>query len=283
MPEALLESELFGHERGAFTGAERKRIGKFEQCSGGTLFLDEIGDMTPLTQAKVLRALQDQTFERGGGNETVRTDVRVVAATNRDLEAMVAAGRFRRDIYYRLNVFEICLPPLRDRGDDLVLLVQHLVRRFGRELGKDVREVPDETLAALRAYPWPGNVRELQSALKQAILTTSGPRLRPEHLPPAVRAGEPTTPTPAADPDGTGLTGFIRERLAAGTTDLYGEVIGRAERQLFVEALAHTGYNLSKAARTLGISRTTLRAKMAALGIALDRTTVLEAVDPDVP
>ena len=283
IPESLLESELFGHEKGSFTGADRKRVGKFEQAHGGTLFLDEIGDMTPLTQAKVLRALQDQTFERVGGNETVRTDVRVVAATNRDLEAMVAAGRFRRDLYYRLNVFEICLPPLRDRGDDLVLLVQHLVRRFGRELGKDVREVPDETLAALRAYPWPGNVRELQSALKQAILTTSGPRLRPEHLPPAVRAGEPTTPTPAADPDGTGLTGFIRERLAAGTTDLYGEVIGRAERQLFVEALAHTGYNLSKAARTLGISRTTLRAKMAALGIALDRTTVLEAVDPDVP
>jgi DNA-binding NtrC family response regulator len=281
IPESLLESELFGHEKGAFTGADRKRVGKFEQAHGGTLFLDEIGDMTPLTQAKVLRALQDQTFERVGGNETVKTDVRVIAATNRDLEAMVAAGRFRRDLYYRLNVFEICLPPLRDRGDDLTLLIHHLVRRFGRELGKDVREVPDETLAVLRAYPWPGNVRELQSALKQAILTASGPRLRPEHLPPAVRAGEPTTPTPMADPDATGLTGFIRERLSAGSTDVYAEVIGRAERQLFVEVLAHAGYNLSKAARTLGISRTTLRAKMAALGIALDRTTVLEAVDSE--
>jgi DNA-binding NtrC family response regulator len=281
IPEALLESELFGHEKGAFTGADRRRIGKFEQANGGTLFLDEIGDMTPLTQAKVLRVLQDQAFERVGGGELVRTDVRVIAATNRDLEGMVTAGRFRQDLYYRLNVFTIHLPPLRDRGDDLSLLVHHLVRRFSRELGKDVRDVPDETLAVLRRYPWPGNVRELQSVLKQALLNAAGPSLRPEFLPAGVR-GEGPAAAPAGD-DVAGLTGFIRERLAAGGTDLYTEVIGRVERQLFLAALAHADYNLSRTARTLGISRTTLRAKMAALGIALDRTPAVEENEGDGP
>ena len=278
IPESLLESELFGHEKGAFTGADRKRVGKFEQCHGGTLFLDEIGDMTPLTQAKVLRVLQDQTFERVGGSEPVTTDVRVIAATNRDLERMVAVGRFRQDLYYRLNVFTIQLPPLRDRGDDLPLLVHHLVRRFARELGKDVRDVPDETLALLRRYSWPGNVRELQSVLKQALLNTAGPSLRPEFLPAVVRGEEVTAST---GDEVAGLTGLIRERLAAGGTDVYAEVIGRVERLLFLEALTHTEYNLSRTARALGISRTTLRAKMASLGIALGRTTTIGEADTD--
>src|SRR5262249_20262103 len=154
------------HERGAFTGADRRRIGKFEQCSGGTLFLDEVGDMSPLTQSKMLRLLQEQRFERLGGNETIQTDVRVLAATNRDLEAMVARGRFRRDLYSRLGVFTIRRPPLGERGDDLPLLVQHYLRRFDRELGKDVQAVAPEVLELLRRYPWPGNVRELQSVLK---------------------------------------------------------------------------------------------------------------------
>src|SRR5438105_13158820 len=144
IPESLLESELFGHEKGAFTGADRKRIGKFEQCSGGTLFLDEIGDMTPLTQTKVLRVLQDQQFERVGGNETSRTDVRLIAATNRDLERLIAAGQFRGDLFYRLNVYTIQLPPLRERLDDLPLLVGHFLKRFGLELGKEVQSIaPD--------------------------------------------------------------------------------------------------------------------------------------------
>src|SRR6516162_283494 len=146
IPEALLESELFGHEKGAFTGAERKRIGKFEQCNGGTLFLDEIGDMPLATQAKILRLLQDQSFERVGGNETVRTDVRLIAATHRDLKAWSDGGKFRADLYYRLSVFTIPLPPLRERGDDLPLLVQHFLRRFSCELGREVREVAPEAL-----------------------------------------------------------------------------------------------------------------------------------------
>src|SRR5205807_5176457 len=183
IPENLLESELFGHEKGAFTGADRRRIGKFEQVSGGTLFLDEVADMTALTQAKLLRLLQEQRFERLGGNETVQTDVRVLAATNRDLGAEVAAGRFRRDLYYRLSVFTIHLPPLRERGDDLALLVQHYLRRFSRELGKDVQGVSPEALAILQAYAWPGNVRELQSVLKQALLRAAGPVLVPDFLP----------------------------------------------------------------------------------------------------
>ena len=179
----MLESELFGHEKGAFTGADRRRIGKFEQCNGGTLFLDEIGDMPPATQAKMLRVLQEQAFERVGGNETIRTDVRLIAATHRDLKAWSEEGKFRPDLYYRLGVFTIHLPPLRERGDDLLMLVQYYLRRFNRELGREVREVAPEGLERLRGYPWPGNIRELQSVLKQALLKASGPVLLPAFLP----------------------------------------------------------------------------------------------------
>src|SRR5947199_3086564 len=161
IPENLLESELFGHEKGAFTGADRRRIGKFEQCNGGTLFLDEIGDMPLALQAKILRLLQEQAFERLGGNETVHTDVRLIAATNIDLENAVVLGRFRRDLYFRLNVFTIRLPPLRERGEDLDRLVSYYVKRFARNFDKVVQEVAPATVDLLRQYPWPGNVREL--------------------------------------------------------------------------------------------------------------------------
>src|SRR5262249_27961291 len=187
IPENLLESELFGHEKGAFTGAERRRIGKFEQCHGGTLFLDEIGDMPLGLQAKILRLLQDQSFERVGGNETVRTDVRLIAATHRDLKAWSDEGKFRPDLYYRLSVFTIPLPALRERGDDLPMLVQHYLRRFSRDLGREVREITPEALGLLRRYPWPGNIRELQGVLKQAILQATGPVLIPAFLPESVR------------------------------------------------------------------------------------------------
>src|SRR5207253_1379377 len=183
IPENLLESELFGHEKGAFTGADRRRIGKFEQVSGGTLFLDEIGDMPLALQAKILRLLQDQSFERVGGNETVRTDVRLIAATHRDLKAWSAEEKFRPDLYHRLSVFTIHLPPLRERGDDLAMLAQHYLRRFSRELGREVRELAPEALERLRDYAWPGNIRELQSVLKQALLQASGSVLLPAFLP----------------------------------------------------------------------------------------------------
>jgi two-component system nitrogen regulation response regulator GlnG len=270
IPENLLESELFGHEKGAFTGADRKRIGKFEQCHGGTLFLDEIGDMTPLTQAKILRVLQGQEFERVGGNEPIRADVRVVAATNRDLETMVAEGTFRGDLYYRLNVYTIKLPPLRDRGDDLPLLAEHFVRRFARELGKDVRSVSPEAMEVLRRYPWPGNVRELQSVVKQALLGTTGPVVLPEFLPPAVRreggpAGE------GAEFDFGGLTAYVEGQLQAGSTSLYADYQRLTDRHLLALVLRHTGGNLSQASRTLGITRATLRTKLAALGLTVER------------
>src|SRR4051812_3623339 len=216
IPENLLESELFGHEKGAFTGADRQRIGKFEQASGGTVFLDEIGDMTPLTQTKILRVLQGQEFERVGGNEPIRADVRVVAATNRDLEKMVAEGTFRGDLYYRLNVYTVRLPALRDRGGDLTLLTEHFVRRYARELGKEARGVSPEAMEILRRYPWPGNVRELQSVVKQALLGTTGPVVLPEFLPAAVRRGENGTAESAFDYGG--LTAYVEDQLRAGST-----------------------------------------------------------------
>ena len=174
LPETLLESELFGHERGSFTGADKRRIGKFEQVNGGTIFLDEIGDMTSATQSKVLRLLQDGTFERVGSNETIRVDVRVIAATNKDLETMVEEGGFRQDLYYRLKVFTIELPSLRQRTDDLSLLVEHFIKLFNRDLGKNVRSIAPEAMRMLEQYEWPGNIRELQSAMKYALVRSVG-------------------------------------------------------------------------------------------------------------
>ncbi len=268
IPEALLESELFGHEKGAFTGAERKRIGKFEQCSGGTIFLDEIGDMPPILQAKVLRVLQDQQFERLGGNETVRTDVRLIAATNIDLEEAVASGRFRRDLYFRLNVFTIRLPPLRERGEDLDRLVGYYVRRFSREFDKPVQVAP-QTVELLRRYPWPGNVRELQSVLKQALLQMRGQVLLPEALPEHLRAPG-SVPAPGS-PAGFDWDSYVAGRLAAGTEELYAEALELMERELLVRVLRHTQGNQVKAARILGITRGSVRSKIKALGISIER------------
>ncbi len=284
IPEALLESELFGHEKGAFTGAERRRIGKFEQCSGGTIFLDEIGDMPPALQAKLLRVLQEQAFERLGGNETVHTDVRLLAATNIDLDSSVIQGRFRRDLYYRLGGFGIALPPLRERGEDLPLLVEHLLRRFSREMGKEVQRASPEALEVLRRYAWPGNVRELQSVLRQALLRAHGPVLLPDFLPP-LPVGETgqarqcrsspgemlvsrEAPVAAADPGAGGLEEFIGERLRADTTELYAEVRDRVDRQVLARVLEHTGGNQVLAARHLGITRGKLRKRLRDLGIS---------------
>jgi two-component system response regulator AtoC len=270
IPETLLESELFGHEKGAFTGADRKRIGKFEQCHGGTLFLDEVGDMSPATQARMLRLIQEQRFERVGGSETVQTDVRVIAATNQDLESLVERGRFRRDLYFRLNVFTIALPPLRDRGTDIGLLIDFFVTRFSQELGKPVAEIAPEALAALKAYPWPGNVRELQSVLKQALLRMRGSVLTADGLPETVtgQAGGP-----AGGPNGGfDWDAFVAERIAAGSEHLYAEGVERMEREVLIRVLRHTGGNQLQAARILGITRGSLRTKIRTLGISIART-----------
>jgi two-component system nitrogen regulation response regulator GlnG len=270
IPEALLESELFGHEKGAFTGADRRRIGKFEQCHGGTLFLDEIGDMSPLTQTKILRVLQNQEFERVGGNELIRTDVRLIAATNRDLQKMVAEGTFRGDLYYRLNVFTIQLPPLRERGDDIPLLAQHFVKRFSKELGKDVRTIAPETYELLKQYPWPGNIREFQSVLKQALLQATGPVLLPEFLSliqPRPAGGDEAAPSV----DLSGLSAFVKQRLAAGSQSLYAEYQALTDRHVLALVLDHTQGNLTQAAKLLGMTRATLRTKLQTLGLATEK------------
>jgi two-component system nitrogen regulation response regulator GlnG len=266
IPEALLESELFGHEKGAFTGAHGKRIGKFEQCQGGTLFLDEIGDMPLGSQAKILRVLQEQTFERVGGNETIRTDVRLLAATHRDLKAWSAEGKFRPDLYYRLNVFGIRLPPLRERGEDLPLLVHHYLRRFSRELGRGVQEIAPEALQRLRSYSWPGNIRELQSVLKQALLRARGSVLLPAFLPEPLRASE--DPASAMAPwEGAVLESFLRGRLGPDASDIYAEVHRQFDRVLLPRVLDYTRGSQLKAASLLGIARQTLRAKLREQGL----------------
>jgi DNA-binding NtrC family response regulator len=269
IPEALLESELFGHEKGAFTGADRRRIGKFEQCHGGTILLDEIGDMPIPLQAKVLRLLQEQTFQRVGGTETIKTDVRLIASTHRDLKARADDERFRMDLYYRLGVYAIQIPPLRERGDDLALLVDHYVRRLNRELGRDITEVAPEALARLREHSWPGNVRELQSVLKKSLLQASGSVLLPAFLPEFSQRSPPSTPAGAGTFD---LDAFIRDRLTPEASDVYAETLGQVARLLFTRALEFTAGNHRDAARVLGISRQTMRVKMRALGLHVARS-----------
>jgi two-component system nitrogen regulation response regulator GlnG len=278
IPESLLESEMFGHEKGAFTGADRRRIGKFEQCNGGTIFLDEVGDMPLLTQGKILRLLQDQPFERLGGNETVQTDVRLIAATNRDLKSSAVGGRFRSDLYYRLSVFNIHLPPLRDRGDDLPLLVHFYLHRFKHELGHHVRDVAADAMGRLSSYAWPGNVRELQSVLKQAILRAHGPVLLPEFLP---AFPEPPRPHMPAAPPGGGFDpeAFLPQRLSPDSRDLYAEFHHEVDRRLLVRVLEYTGGNQLRAALLLGISRRTLRHKLQELSLHV-RHSVVHASEP---
>jgi two-component system nitrogen regulation response regulator GlnG len=272
IPDQLLESELFGHEKGAFTGADRRRIGKFEQCTGGTLFLDEIGDMSLATQAKVLRLLQDQSFERVGGNETVRTDVRLIAATHRDLETWAKEGKYRPDLFYRLSVFTIRLPPLRERGDDLPMLVSHYVRRFNRELGREIREVAPEAMERLCDYAWPGNIRELQSALKQALLRATGPVLMPAFLPEKLLGALDATATAEPAEVSSQLEAHIRKGLELGSENLYQEAHQQLDRFLVPLVLRSTEGNQLQAARILGISRQTLRFKIRELGLTITKS-----------
>ncbi len=266
IPEQLLESELFGHEKGSFTGADRKRIGRFEQCNGGTLFLDEIGDMPLTLQSKMLRVLQEQSFERVGGSETVTTNVRIISATHRDLKAHTVDGKFRADLYYRLGVFTIHLPPLRERGEDLLILVQHFLRRFNKQLGRDIREVSLESIDRLRAYSWPGNLRELQSVLKQALLRATGSVLLPTMLPELATAPAVTPDIPT---DHSNLESFIRKHLAEGSTNLNDEAHRELDRILLPLVLEHTNGKQLHAARILGVARQTLRRRLLELKITL--------------
>jgi two-component system nitrogen regulation response regulator GlnG len=221
----------------------------------------------------MLRLLQEQRFERIGGNETIRTDVRLLAATNQNLDAFIAQGKFRSDLYYRLGVFTIRLPPLRERGDDLMLLIQHYLRRFNGELGKNVQGVAPETLVMLQRYSWPGNLRELQSVIKQALLQATGPVLMPDFLPADLRQKCGEALAAQASPDEwPGLRAFVTDRLAAGTDNLYKETLRRVERQLFTQVLEQTKGSQLQAARILGISRANLYGKLRALGISTGRS-----------
>jgi two-component system nitrogen regulation response regulator GlnG len=301
IPENLLESELFGHEKGAFTGATAQRPGRFEQCHRGTLFLDEIGDMPPATQTKILRVLQNGTFERVGGNTTLQVDVRIIAATNKPLEEAVARKEFREDLFYRLNVVRVHMPPLRERQGDIRLLVDFFLRKISGT-GAGSKTIGEKTLAVLESYHWPGNVRELENVLRRAVVVSKGPALLESDLPaeilqptqtfrPATNAAIPApvgntppvstkTTSPATEPAPTApettltdpaITGDIRPlalqlfrwaRLQSGI-----KVLPAVERELVIEALKETQGNQVKAAKLLGITRATLRKRVDKFGI----------------
>ncbi len=279
IPEALLESELFGHEKGAFTGADRRRVGKFEQADGGTLFLDEIGDMPMSLQAKLLRVLQDGSFDRVGGG-SIRADVRVIAATHQNLETLANSGQFRRDLYFRLNVLPVRLPPLRDRGEDLPLLVMHHIRKFNRELDTTVTGPSAEAESALQAYSWPGNVRELQSVLRQAMLAAGTGLIRPEHLPDCVRTGGSQCDPGRGELDDLRI--LVRELLEVGSSRVWEEVRAKVDGVLLPMVLAQTGGNQQQAAQILGVARQTLRTRLRELGLAPGGATGISPQPPDL-
>lgn len=271
IPESLLESELFGHEQGAFTGADRQRIGKFEQCDDGTIFLDEVGDMPAATQAKILRLLQDGQFQRIGGNETLCVNVRIIAATNQNLEQMIEQGRFRRDLFYRLRGVTLHLPPLRERSEDIPELAHYFLFRFNRQLGTAVQSIAPDALDRLEGYHWPGNIRQLQSVIREALIVSTGPTLLPDFLPLEVRADaarelDAVTAIDDTDIDAWRELGlFVDQALASGSADVYREALHRFDRLVVSRAMAAAGGLQSKAAELLSISRPTLRAKLRTL------------------
>ncbi len=273
IPESLLESELFGHERGAFTGAEQRRIGKFEQCHHGTLFLDEVGDMASSTQAKILRLLQENCFERVGGSETIAVDVRVIAATNQNLEAQIEAGRFRKDLYYRLRGVTINLPALRDRREDVSELAHYFLFRYNRQMGASARSISPEALELLQQYDWPGNVRELQSVIREALIVSAGPTILPEFLPAELRNGVSSGSEQATQDaaEWQRLPGEIDGWFAAGETDLYRRALQHFDRLMLRRAMDYAEGHQARAAEVLGLSRVTLRAKLRSLGMQIGK------------
>jgi transcriptional regulator with GAF, ATPase, and Fis domain len=246
LPDTLLESELFGHERGAFTGADRQKPGRFEVAAHGTLFLDEIGELSPGVQVKLLRVLQEREFQRVGGTATLKADVRLIAATNRDLMAEMAAGRFRNDLFYRLNVFNVHLPPLRDRGDDVLLLADSFIRTLAAKMGRTDVTLSRDAVEQLRRHPWPGNIRELQNAIERGLITCEGTLVTAAHLAislPSERTIPPQQPEPV--------------RPAASSVDLH-----ELERKAIIDALQRTHGHKARAAALLGLTRFQLYSRL---------------------
>ncbi|HEY1173065.1 MAG TPA: sigma-54 dependent transcriptional regulator [Verrucomicrobiae bacterium] len=285
IPENLLESELFGHEKGAFTGAAVQRIGKFEQCNNGTIFLDEIGDMSLPTQTKILRVLQSGIFERVGGNQSIKVNVRVIAATNKNLEEAVAAKQFREDLFYRLNVVRIKMPALRERPSDIPLLVNYFLKKYGQQQKGALKAITNDAVNTMQAYHWPGNVRELENSIQRALVVAKGDAILESDLPAELlnsRAGTPivpvvappipafapqTAPAPAPSATGTPQTGddttaLIRRLFDWARSRGDQKLIPTVERELIIHALAETGGNQVRASKLLGITRATLRKRI---------------------
>ena len=261
----LLESELFGHERGAFTGALERRIGRFEMADGGTLFLDEIGEIDQSTQVKLLRALGERTVERVGGNAPIKVDVRVVAATNKSLSRLVEDGKFREDLFFRLNVVNIHMPSLRERPEDIPLLARSFLKELAKENKKDAREISPEAMDLLTSYPWPGNVRELRTAIEHGVVMSSGSKLMLRHLPASLRSAPLVLPGSRPSEDAPAGAG---KKSATVTGSLPSDLNLQGMENLFIrEALRRTGENRSAAAKLLGISRRTLHRKLHELGL----------------
>jgi nitrogen regulation protein NR(I) len=278
IPETLLESELFGHEKGSFTGALTRRIGKFEQCHGGTLFLDEIGDMTPATQAKILRVLQDRQFERLGGSERITVDVRVIVATNKDLEKAIREGSFRQDLYYRLKVVTLQLPPLRDRKEDIPELVRYFLRRFRADINREVADISPRALEKLMRYHWPGNVRELENTVKRALVIAKGHTLLAEDF---LLEGMDAEMGPAEHLDLEErlqklMEPVFKELLELSRRSPGADLMSELEKILIKRALQETRGNQVQAAILLGISRNTLRSKIERYRIRKDVAIVEE-------
>jgi len=246
LPETLVESELFGYERGAFTGAHARRKGRFEQADGGTLFLDEIGELSPATQAKLLRVIQEREFERLGGNQTVAVDVRLITATSKDLEKALADGAFREDLYYRLNVFTICVPPLRERKSDVLLLADHFVEKYARVHSRNIKRISTPAIDMMMSYHWPGNVRELENTIERAILVADGDVIHGHHLSPTLQTAE--------------ASGTVVSRSLS-------EAVGAFESNLIQDALKSTRGNRARAARLLSTTERILNYKVRRYGI----------------
>jgi nitrogen regulation protein NR(I) len=278
IPETLLESELFGYEKGAFTGAVNRRVGKFEQAHGGTVFLDEIGDMPFGIQAKILRLLQERSIERLGGREPIPVDVRIIAATNRDLEAALAQGRFREDLYYRLKVVTLWLPPLKERGQDIILLAEYFLARFAREMDMGNPGMTEEAKLLLQNHPWPGNVRELANAMQKALIFSRGYPIHPEDVSRAIGGESPARE--AADQRAEEiLRQWVRQTLTAGESkEVFETCMDRFASLLISEALDLTGGNRSQAAKLLGISRPTLLSKIDKYRLKLETFVKLESL-----